>query len=253
MGVPGTSSGWRMAVAAGVLLAAAGCRSAEARHQRASAGSHPPATPAAADTVGPAFGDSILTLDSAAVVLFWTPPVDTLDPAARAEAIAEMRATAAWADDFLEGYRIPLHATRAHGVLVRPPAGGRRFVDFRGLDYPFGFVLIDPGYPEQFLTGLVTEDDLRDALIDYFDLEDGDSSGVFRTNWPVAGGRNLLCSITWHHACSRLTLWNAVLAASAARSFVADAGCRAARRVGGARRCHGGGYRHPARSGRSGT
>ena len=85
---------------------------------------------------------------------------------------------------FLESYQIPVHATRAHGVLVRPPGGGRRFVDFRGLDYPFGFVLIDPGYPEQFLTGIIGEDDLRDALVDYFDLEEADSSGVFRTGWP---------------------------------------------------------------------
>jgi len=167
-------------------LLAAGCRSADARHPRTTAASRPPATPATADTSGPAFSDTLLTLDSAAVVLFWTPSVDTLDDSAREEAAAELRATAAWAGDYLESYQIPLHATHAHGVMVRPPTGGRRFVDFRGLDYPFGFVLIEPGYPEQFLTGLVTEDDLRDALIDYFDLEEDDSSGVFRTAWPPA-------------------------------------------------------------------
>jgi hypothetical protein len=186
MPVRGTSRRRWVLVALGALVAGAGCRAAPARHQRPAAAAHPPAAPALADTTGPAFGDTLLTLDSAAVVLFWTTPVDTLDPAARAEAVAELRATAAWAGNFLESYQIPVHATRAHGVLVRPPGGGRRFVDFRGLDYPFGFVLIDPGYPEQFLTGIVGEDDLRDALLDYFDLEEGDSSGVFRTGWPSA-------------------------------------------------------------------
>jgi hypothetical protein len=175
-----------IAMAAAALLALFGCRPAAARRQRPAATDHPPASPALADTTGPAFGDTLLTLDSAAVVLFWTTPVDTLDSVARAEAMAELRATAAWAGSFLESYQIPVHATRAHGVLVRPPGGGRRFVDFRGLDYPFGFVLIDPGYPEQFLTGIIGEDDLRDAVIDYFDLEEADSSGVFRTGWPFS-------------------------------------------------------------------
>ena len=166
-------------------LVLAGCRSVEARHPRATAATHSPASPVAADTSGPAFGDTLITVDSATVVLFWTAAVDSLDATAREEAAAELRATAAWAGDYLESYEIPLHATHAHGVMVRPPTGGRRFVDFRGLDYPFGFVLIEPGYPEQFLTGLVTEADLRDAMIDYFDLEEDDSSGVFRTGWPL--------------------------------------------------------------------
>ncbi|HKV75826.1 MAG TPA: hypothetical protein VJN95_15005 [Gemmatimonadales bacterium] len=173
------------------LLALSGCRSAEARHPRspASARSTPtPAAPAAADTNGPAFSDTLLTLDSAAVVLFWLPAVDTLDTGSREEAAAELKATAGWAGDYLASYDIPLHATHAHGVLVRPAGGSRRFIDFRGLDYPFGFVLIEPGYPERFLTGLVTEDDLRDELVDYFDLEQDDSASVMQTGWPVPAG-----------------------------------------------------------------
>ncbi|HTO72357.1 MAG TPA: hypothetical protein VMJ30_00995, partial [Gemmatimonadales bacterium] len=137
---------WRawLGVSALGLLALPGCRSPEARHPRSTAAVHAPdapASPAAADTNGPVFSDSLLTLDSAAVVMFWLPAVDTLDSGSRDEAAAELKATSAWADDYLESYDIPLHATHAHGVLVRPSSGVRRFIDFRGLDYPFGFVL----------------------------------------------------------------------------------------------------------------
>lgn len=227
------------------LLALAGCRGGEARHPRVGLAPQPPATPAAADTSGPAFGDTLLTLDSAAVVLFWTAAVDTLDAAAREEAAAELRATAAWADDYLEGYQIPLHATHAHGVMVRPPTGGRRFVDFRGLDYPFGFVLIEPGYPEQFLTGLVTEDDLRDALIDYFDLEEDDSSGVYRTGWPVPSAT--IPALPWRAARPSLTLQNVSATAPVAGALAAGPGrCRT---CGGPERRHGRRRSHHARPG----
>ena len=164
------------------VLGTAACHSAERRHPKvvAAASGHS----AAADTAAPEFSDSMLTFDSATVVLFWTAAADTLGPAARRETAADLKATAGWATDYLEGFHIPLVATHARGVFVDTPSGVRRFVDFRGLDYPFGFVLIDPGYPERFLTGVVTEDDLRDELVDYFDLEEGDSAAVLRTRGP---------------------------------------------------------------------
>ncbi len=141
------------------------------------------------DTAGPVFADSLPALDSATVVLFWTGAVDTLSQPVRDVAAADLKATAGWAADYLSSYHINLLATRARGVYVTPPVGERRFVDFRGLDFPFGFVLIEPGYPERFLTGIVSEDDLRDELVDYFDLEAGDSSSVLRTRGELAPPR----------------------------------------------------------------
>jgi hypothetical protein len=174
-------------VAALLVLASGACHPGE--HRRISSTALGPAHPAVADSTAPEWTDSMLTLDSATVVVFWTSASDTLEAKAREEAAAELKATAAWAGDFLDGFRIPIVATHARGVYVDTPSGTRRFVDFRGLDYPFGFVLIDPGYPERFLTGMVGEDDLRDELVDYFDLEEGDSTAVLRTRGTVGPAR----------------------------------------------------------------
>ena len=41
-----------------------------------------------------------------------------------------------------------------------------------GLDYPFGYLLVDPGGPERILTGVYPDDELMDELRAYFDLPD---------------------------------------------------------------------------------
>lgn len=170
-----------------ILLAASACAQVERRHPKAVAATA--GHPVAADTTAPEFSDSMLTLDSATVVLFWTTSADTFSASLRDEAAADLKASGGWAADYLRDYNVAIVATHARGVYVNAPGGVRRFIDFRGLDYPFGFVLIDPGYPERFLTGLVGEDDLRDELVDYFDLEEGDSTSVLRTRAPAGPAR----------------------------------------------------------------
>jgi hypothetical protein len=127
------------------------------------------------------FSDTLLTLHEAALVVFWNTSADTLGPTAAADALRELSDRATWASEFLDQYDIPVYATRATALVVRPAEGPGRFVDLGGLDYPFGFVLVEPGYAEEFLTGLQSEDELADALVDYFDLEPPDSLGTLRT------------------------------------------------------------------------
>lgn len=169
----------------GVLVAGCQPRAGKATTERRH---HPAGVP---HTVSPStlFSDSLLTLHEAAMVVFWNTSADTLGPESAADALRELSDRAAWASEFLDQYDIPVYATRATALVVRPSVGAGRFVDLGGLDYPFGFVLIEPGYAEEFLTGLQTEDDLEDALVDYFDLEPPDSTGALRTSTRISAPR----------------------------------------------------------------
>jgi hypothetical protein len=177
----------RSTIAAVAAVLVAGCQG-RARQATAERRHHPVDVP---HPVSPStlFSDSLLTLHEAALVVFWNTLADTLGPESAADALRELSDRAAWASEFLDQYDIPVYATRATALVVRPSVGAGRFVDLGGLDYPFGFVLIEPGYAEEFLTGLQTEDDLEDALVDYFDLEPPDSTGALRTSAPAAATR----------------------------------------------------------------
>ena len=45
-----------------------------------------------------------------------------------------------------------------------------------GVDYPFGYVLVEPGSAERILAGLYEDDELRDEIEAYFDLPPSDSA-----------------------------------------------------------------------------
>jgi len=179
--------GWSAATAAaaGFLLAACHGRPADSPTARHHHVVELPRTPSPSTL----FSDTLLTLHEAAMVVFWNTSADTLGPAAAADAMRELSDRAAWASEYLDPYDIPVYATRATALVVRPAQGAGRFVDLGGLDYPFGFVLIEPGYAEEFLTGLQTEEDLEDALVDYFDLEPADSAGTLHTSGPSPAHR----------------------------------------------------------------
>src|SRR5207237_10766191 len=71
---------------------------------------------------------------------------------------------------------IQLVATNADTVYVSLPNAARRTVLLSGLDYPYGYLLIDPGGPERILTGVYEDEDLMDELRAYFDLPDDSTS-----------------------------------------------------------------------------
>ncbi len=112
-----------------------------------------------------------LVIQEAAVVAFWLPASDTLAPGEGADLLDDFRAYTRLAGPFLDDRGIPLLATNAETLLVERADGPRRVIMLSGLDFPFGYVLVEPGYAESILTGVSTEDELLDEVDWYFGLE----------------------------------------------------------------------------------
>jgi hypothetical protein len=110
------------------------------------------------------------------VVLFWLRAADTLDADDRADAFDDLRYYTEQVAPALEASGIKLLATNADTVYVALANKTRRTILLSGLDYPYGYLLIDPGGPERILTGVYAEDDLLDELRAYFDLPDDTTS-----------------------------------------------------------------------------
>ncbi len=100
------------------------------------------------------------------VVVFWLAEADTLNPEDAAAAYDELSAATEGVLDALTAFDIRLLPTNSETVYVALPNHKRRPILLSGLDYPFGYVLIEPGSPERLLTGVYAEDELRA----YFDL-----------------------------------------------------------------------------------
>jgi hypothetical protein len=119
------------------------------------------------------------------VVAFWLPASDTLADSGSSDLLDEFRASTAQIAPALQAAEIALIATAADSVVVEREGGPRRVISLRGLDYPFGYVLVEPGYPETILTGMSTDDELLDEVTWYFGLEEADPDvGVGRV-WSI--------------------------------------------------------------------
>ena len=121
-------------------------------------------------------GADVPVVRKASVVAFWLRSADTLPSRELNAAREAFRRSNQVVADYLDDTDVALLATVQDTVLVRLEGGGTRIVMLSGLDYPYGYVFIDPGYAEEFHTGPSTDDDLEDALDDYFDLEPADST-----------------------------------------------------------------------------
>jgi len=128
--------------------------------------------------------DSLLStprvIEDPAVIVFWLRAADTLGDDDRASAFDDLRYYTAEVAAALEANDIRLVATRADTIYVALPNKRRRTILLSGLDYPFGYVLVDPGGPERILTGIYSDDDLLDELRAYFDLSPDSVSAVPR-------------------------------------------------------------------------
>jgi len=124
--------------------------------------------------------DSLLrtprTIGDPAVVVFWLRAADTMAEADRASAFDDLRYYTAQVDSVLVANSISLLATRSDTIYVALPNHARRMILLSGLDYPFGYVFVDPGGPERILTGIYADDDLLDELRAYFDLSEDSTS-----------------------------------------------------------------------------
>lgn len=106
------------------------------------------------------------------VVVFWLSAADTMHEDDRAQAFDDLRYYTSQVTAVLQANDVSLLATRSDTLYVELPNHTRRTILLSGLDYPFGYVLVDPGGPERILTGVYADDDLRDELRAYFDFSD---------------------------------------------------------------------------------
>ena len=106
------------------------------------------------------------------VVAFWLRASDTLPGGKGADLLDDFRSYTARVAPALEDAGIAMVATTADSIIVDLTGGPRRVIGLNGLDYPFGYVLVEPGYPESILTGVSTDDELLDEVNWYFRLDD---------------------------------------------------------------------------------
>lgn len=107
-----------------------------------------------------------------AVIVFWLRTADTLSAEDQSSALDDMTYYTEQIVPVLERERIALLPTNADTVYVALPNGRRRTILLTGLDYPFGYVIVEPGGTEQILTGVYADDELLDEIRAYFDLQE---------------------------------------------------------------------------------
>lgn len=113
------------------------------------------------------------------VVVFWLPSTDTLSRDSAEVASRDLDFYTEQVAPKLNDNQIALVPTNVDTVYVEGPGNSRRAIVLSGLDYPYGYLLVDPGTPERILTGVYDDDELMDELNAYFDLSDEpDSSRV---------------------------------------------------------------------------
>lgn len=123
-------------------------------------------------------------ITEASVVAYWLASADSIPERSRLAIRDGFRRSNVMIAKYLSDTDIQLVAAVSDTVVIQLANGVRRIVQLSGLDFPYGYVLIDPGYAEEFHTGLPDEDDLRDALDDYFGLESDTPAPRHR----IAGG-----------------------------------------------------------------
>jgi hypothetical protein len=106
------------------------------------------------------------------VLVFWLPAADTLRADDAAAALDDMTYYTERLAPALQHYGIQLLPTNAETVYVAMPNRRRRPVLLSGLDYPFGYVIVEPGGAERILTGVYADDELLEEVRAYFDLPD---------------------------------------------------------------------------------
>jgi hypothetical protein len=111
------------------------------------------------------------------LIVFWLGSADTLSQGDASSAYDDLTYYTEQVAAQLKRAGIAIVPTTADTVFVEGPAHHRRTIVLSGLDYPYGYVLLDPGGPERILTGIYSDDDLLDEIEAYFNI-DSDSSAV---------------------------------------------------------------------------
>jgi hypothetical protein len=104
------------------------------------------------------------------VIVFWLAGADTFSADDQAEALDELNFATEQIAPMLARNNIKLLPTNSDSVYVALPNNRRRLILLAGVDYPFGYVLIEPGSAERILAGVYADDELLDEIEAYFDL-----------------------------------------------------------------------------------
>jgi len=112
------------------------------------------------------------------VIVFWTAAADSFTADDQAEALDELNSTTEAISPTLRDHKIALMPTNSDTIYVALPNKQRRMILLNGLDYPFGYVLIEPGTAERILAGLYDDDELLDEVEAYFDLPPSDTAAA---------------------------------------------------------------------------
>jgi len=151
------------------------CRSQQAAVTTGNADSLSFAEVASADSA-----DSVLlkprVVTEPTVVVFWLAAADTFSADDQAEALDELNSTTEGIAATLARHNIKLVPTNSDTIYVALPNRQRRTILLTGVDYPFGYVLVEPGAAERILAGLYADDELLDEVEAYFDLPTSDSA-----------------------------------------------------------------------------
>ncbi len=156
-------------------------------------------------------GEGVPVLKDAAVVAFWLAAVDTLPEKSRRAIQEEFRRSNDAIADYLSDTDVVLVTTLSDTVVVE--SGDERYlVLLSGFDFPFGYLLVEPGYDEEFHTGLIIDQDLEAAIDEYFELEAVDS--LDRRRIAAAG---VTLSVAKGRSCGALRGLGSGLASGGAR------------------------------------
>lgn len=104
------------------------------------------------------------------VVVFWLASADTFPADDQAEALDELNFATERIAPTLARHQITLVPTNSDSVFVALPNRQRRLIVLSGVDYPFGYLLIEPGIAERILAGVYDEQELLDEIQAYFDI-----------------------------------------------------------------------------------
>ena len=106
------------------------------------------------------------------VVVFWVHAGDTLNADEAASALEDLNYYTERVSPSLKAWGITLVPTNADTVFLALPNRQLHPILLTGLDYPFGYLLIEPGGVERVLAGVYADDELLDEIKAYFDLPD---------------------------------------------------------------------------------
>jgi hypothetical protein len=154
----------------GLLLLAAACgRRPEAEQEAREA------APAVEQLLGEDTRDSALIMPRLvtrpSVVVFWLAAGDTLHPDDAAAALDDLNYYTEQIGPDLERWGIALLPTNSDTLHIALPNDKRRSVLLTGLEFPFGYVIAEPGGVERILPGVYATEELLEEVRVYFDIE----------------------------------------------------------------------------------